>query len=96
MKTLTVQADIPPSRELRVVLPDDVPTGPRQVVIVLEGLDDPPSAESPIRTLADLLESGFVGSWADRTDLGDSAEFARDLRQRAWRRGGERPDQMLC
>ena len=47
--------------------------------------------DRPIRTAADLLESGFVGIWADRTDIGDSREFARKLRYEAEHRR-ERPD----
>ncbi len=39
-------------------------------------------------TLGDLLESPLVGMWADREDIVDSAEFARELRKRASRRGG--------
>lgn len=34
-------------------------------------------------TAADLLQSGLVGLWADRTDLGDTREFARLLREKA-------------
>ncbi len=30
-----------------------------------------------------LLASGLVGIWADRTDIGDTLEFARELRKRA-------------
>ncbi|HUT56170.1 MAG TPA: helix-turn-helix domain-containing protein [bacterium] len=30
-----------------------------------------------------LLESGLVGLWKDRDDIGDSIEFARKLRKRA-------------
>jgi hypothetical protein len=40
-------------------------------------------------TAADLLVSGLVGLWADRTDLADSAALARDLRREAERRHGE-------
>jgi hypothetical protein len=32
-----------------------------------------------------LLQSGLVGLWADRSDIGDSLTFARDLRRRAER-----------
>ena len=32
-------------------------------------------------TAADLLASDLVGLWADRTDIGDSREFARRLRE---------------
>ena len=38
-------------------------------------------------TAADLLNSGLVGMWADRDDIGDSSEFARQLREKAQRRG---------
>lgn len=31
-----------------------------------------------------LKANGFVGAWADREDIGDSVEFARQLRRRVW------------
>lgn len=31
----------------------------------------------------DLMESGLVGLWKDRTDIGDSVEYARKLRREA-------------
>ena len=34
-------------------------------------------------TAQDLLQSGLVGIWADRADLGASPEFARSLRRQA-------------
>ena len=40
-------------------------------------------------TARDLLESGLVGIWEDRTDIGDSLSFARKLRERAQRRSGK-------
>ena len=82
MKTVTVQADIPPNRELRVILPDDVPTGPCTVRLVI----DEPEAPAVKRTLGDLLDSEFFGMWADREDITDSAAFARELRAKAERR----------
>jgi hypothetical protein len=36
--------------------------------------------------LAALEASGFIGMWEDRKDIGDSVEFARRLRERAWTR----------
>ena len=42
--------------------------------------------DRPIRTAADLAQSDLVGLWAARTDLGDSREFARKLRDAAQRR----------
>ena len=38
-------------------------------------------------TGADLLKSGLVGIWAERKDISDSLEFARQLRQKAEKRG---------
>lgn len=35
---------------------------------------------------AALMANGFIGALADREDIGDSAEYARQLRQRAWAR----------
>jgi len=32
--------------------------------------------------VAELNASGFIGAWEDRTDIGDSVEFARRLRER--------------
>jgi hypothetical protein len=36
--------------------------------------------------LAALDAKGVIGVWADREDIGDSVEFARQLRERAWTR----------
>lgn len=37
------------------------------------------------KLLSDLRSSGIVGMWNDRKDLGHSSEFARNLRDRAYR-----------
>jgi hypothetical protein len=86
MKTLTLQAEIPPSRELRLVLPSDVPTGPRTIVLMIDEPASEPAPVAPRRTLGDLLDSGLVGLWADRQDIVDSAAFARELREKVARR----------
>ncbi|HEY8292120.1 MAG TPA: hypothetical protein VIG44_06515 [Thermomicrobiales bacterium] len=45
------------------------------------------SAEGKPKTAQELyhalVENGFIGAWKDRTDIGDSAEYARLLRKRA-------------
>ena len=46
------------------------------------------AAKRPL-TAADLLESGLVGFWADRQDIGDSQEFARRLREQPQTRSRE-------
>jgi len=33
-------------------------------------------------TLGELLESDLVGLWKDRKDIGDSVDYARELRKR--------------
>lgn len=50
------------------------------------GTDDPRDGEPAPRpmTARDLLDSELVGMWADRTDIGDSSEYARQLREQAW------------
>lgn len=47
--------------------------------------DSDDSRVEPVMTLGDLLKSDVVGMWRDRDDLGDSVEFARKLRDEAWR-----------
>jgi len=49
-------------------------------VIVLVEPTEKAASEKPM-TVADLLQSGLVGMWADRKDLGDSLEFAHELRK---------------
>jgi hypothetical protein len=50
------------------------------------------STTASIRTAHDLLQSEVVGVWADRTDIGNSLTFARQLRQQAEHRSGETTD----
>lgn len=44
------------------------------------------ATKSPIRAGIDLAGSDLIGIWGDRTDLGDSQQFARGLRQQAEQR----------
>jgi hypothetical protein len=81
VKTMNVNAEIPASRELLITLPNDVPIGPAEIVVVIS-----PSSHSQASTLGDLADSEFFGMWRERTDLGDSVEFARNLRSEAWKR----------
>ncbi len=41
------------------------------------------SESRPYMTARQLLESELVGLWEDRTDIGDSSQYARLLRERA-------------
>ena len=70
----------------------NVPDGAEVVVLVVEKGANAPSVGKRIprkrSTAKDLLNSEIFGMWADRSDIKDSAEFVRDLRERAWRRAG--------
>ncbi len=56
-----------------------------------DGSDDDFSFSSPVEDKPKtgqelyraLVESGFIGAWKDRTNIGDSVEYARLLRKRA-------------
>ena len=38
---------------------------------------------APVLTARELLASPLVGAWAERSDIGDNLEYARQLRQDA-------------
>jgi hypothetical protein len=48
MKTLRLEVEIPPSRELRVMLPDDVPTGRRTVTLVIDAPTERAALDLPV------------------------------------------------
>jgi hypothetical protein len=81
IKTIHVKADVPSSREVKVILPPEVPTGPADLVVFIAT-----DATHTGATLGDLLRSEFFGAWSDRKEIEDSAEFARSLREKAWKR----------
>ena len=74
-----IEADIPEDRKLEITLPDDFPPGKAEITISVA----PKKRRS---TAQDLLNSEIFGMWADRTDITDSTEFARELRRKAWTR----------
>ena len=76
---------IPSDRQLHLVVPEDVPPGPAEVVFVI-ALDN--HLEKGL-TAGDLLRSPLCGIWKDRTDIGDSLAYARKLRTEAERRSRE-------
>jgi hypothetical protein len=82
-RTINLTAEVPPDREVRLLLPKDVPTGPAEFTIVVTS-----HANLPLKTLEDFAKSEFFGMWRDRRDIQDSVEFARELRERAWSRHG--------
>lgn len=79
--TITIRTSIPESRTIEVALPSNTPTGDAEIVITVV-----PDAPRRRCTGRDMLNSEVFGMWADRTDIVDSAEYARELRTRAWTR----------
>lgn len=61
-----------------------LPEGTRVTITVHAEDDD--SGEPQGITGAELLKAPFVGVWADRDDIGDTAEFVDKLRRRGERR----------
>jgi hypothetical protein len=57
---------------------EHLPEGAR-VIVTLVG-DDPGEVRGI--TGEELLAAPFIGVWADRDDIGDTAEFAEELRRR--------------
>jgi hypothetical protein len=49
----------------------------------VEGTETPRSAQD---LFAAIRDSGLIGMWKRRKDIADSAEYARELRQRAQER----------
>jgi hypothetical protein len=78
-KTMNLHAEISANHELHITLPNDVPTGPADVVLVISTSD-----QEKTRTLKDLADSEFIGMWKDRPDIGD--DFAQRLRSEGWKR----------
>jgi len=85
MKTITCKVVIPANRQLRITVPEDVPPGPAEVVVVIV----PDAMPKKGMTAGDLLRSPLFGLWKDRTDIGDSVEYARKLRSKAEQRTHE-------
>ena len=81
VRTVSLNTDIPANRELRITLPADVPVGPAEIVLVVSSSD-----RASLRTAGDFARSEFFGMWRDRSDITDSAQFARDLRSEGWKR----------
>jgi len=61
----------------------ELPEGAQVIVVVVK--ESGPGASAGLTGRA-LAESELVGLWADRDDIGDSAAYARTLREQSQRR----------
>jgi len=82
MRVITLTAMVTPDRILTIHVPQDIPAGPAEVIVVSVA---EPHAQ-PSHTLGELRTSEFFGMWRGRTDLPDSPALARMLREQAWER----------
>jgi len=84
IKTISLTTRVKPNESLQLTLPSDVPEGLADIVVVIT----PREVKHSIATLGQLVDSEFIGMWRNRSDIQDSLEFARELRERAWNRYG--------
>jgi hypothetical protein len=66
----------------------DLPFRKGQHIEIIVLAEPDRQAESRALTATALLESGLVGLWKDRGDIGDAATYARQLREQAQHRWG--------
>jgi len=83
VKTLALRTEIPPGREISIKVPDDVPLGPVEIVVVIASSE---ISLEPAGTAGNMVQSPLFGLWSDRNDIGDSVEYARRLRAQAEQR----------
>jgi hypothetical protein len=84
VKTLNIQTQILSDRTLQITIPDDVPLGLAEVIVVI--VPTQKRVPEPSATAGDLVESPLFGLWADRDNIGDSLAYASQLRSQAERR----------
>jgi hypothetical protein len=78
-RSVTTSGLIAGDHSLTVRVTTDLPPGPVTVTLTFE-------AEADEYMAAGMLEDlGILGAWEHRQDIGDSVEFAKGLREKAWR-----------
>ena len=80
MQAIRVQQTIKKSGELTIT---NLPVEKGQQVEVLLLFSSPEMPKRPRLTARQLLNSGLIGMWKDRTDITDSVAYARQLREQA-------------
>lgn len=81
MDRIIVKSKVSSDGVLHLDLPVGKEEADRDVQVTVESAEAPETPSG--MTAADLLRSGLVGMWTDRTDIGDSREYARRLREQA-------------
>jgi hypothetical protein len=84
MNRIVVKTRAASDGSVHVDLPPGSADADRDVQVTVEAL---PGGGKRMMLASDLLQSGLVGMWEGRGDIGDSREFAHRLRQQAQTRG---------
>ena len=85
MRLVKLTATVTPDRTVTLKVPEDVPTGPMEIIVVFAPPESSPGAAMAGSTLGDLRASEFFGMWRERDDLADSSDFARALLEQTWK-----------
>lgn len=85
MQTIRVQQTVKKSGELIIT---NLPVEKGQQVEILLVFTSSERPKRPRLTARQLLNSELIGLWKERTDISDSAMYARQLREQAQRRPG--------
>ena len=83
---MTLTLDLPAALEqrLRAAAEEDGVAPEDFTLSLLERtLPEPPAPITGADVVRRWKETGVIGAWADREDIGDSSEFARKLREEA-------------
>jgi hypothetical protein len=83
MERMVVNARVSSDGILHLDLPIGQAEADQEVRITVEPAPPTLPGKQRILSARDLLQSGLVGMWAERGDIGDSREFARRLREQA-------------
>jgi hypothetical protein len=81
MNRMVVTAKVGSDGSLHLHLPVGAEEAGKEVQVTVEPI--PSVGKLRAMSASDLLHSGLAGMWADRTDIEDSHEFARRLRELA-------------
>lgn len=82
--TLHISTTITQDGEIHIA---DLPVRRGQTVELSVRVVQDQDADATMLTAQQLLVSGLIGLWSDREDIGDSVEYARQLRTQAQQRG---------
>jgi hypothetical protein len=82
MEAVKLNGRVTEEGELVLDRPISLSPGPVEVILLREVVPAAGPAGSGKSLLEKFVESGLVGTWADRTDISDSVAFTEQLREK--------------